>query len=197
MPPTMPTSAAFWKEAAERLGRPGPDAPPRAMPEARDEAKVPWTVACACRRRRTRGRSLQGPQRRPLPLPPSQRPGTPRRRPDRRHAGRPLAQPIGQEGDGVSTIAKFLVEPLRSAEPSPPRIPPASPLLAESYADPKRLAFGWDYFQRPVPLGNAPPIPVAAEMIYWERPGGGRVFHAGSINAGSTLVQDPKWAGLM
>ena len=70
-------------------------------------------------------------------------------------------------------------------------------LLAEGYADPKRLAVGWDYFQRPVPLGKAPPIPVAAEMIYWERPGGGRVFHAGSINAGSTLAQDPKWAGLM
>ncbi len=34
-------------------------------------------------------------------------------------------------------------------------------------------------------------------MIYWERPGGGRVFHAGSINAGSTLARDPKWAGLL
>ena len=34
-------------------------------------------------------------------------------------------------------------------------------------------------------------------MIFWERPGGGRVFHAGSINAGSTLARDTKWAGLM
>jgi N,N-dimethylformamidase len=38
---------------------------------------------------------------------------------------------------------------------------------------------------------------VAAEMIYWERPGGGRVFHAGSINAGSTLAACQKWSGLM
>ncbi len=34
-------------------------------------------------------------------------------------------------------------------------------------------------------------------MIYWERPGGGRVFHAGSINAGSTLAADSKWSGLL
>ena len=34
-------------------------------------------------------------------------------------------------------------------------------------------------------------------MIYWERPGGGHVFHAGSINAGSTLSLNEKWAGLM
>ena len=34
-------------------------------------------------------------------------------------------------------------------------------------------------------------------MIYWERPGGGRVFHAGSINSGSTLGADPKWTGLL
>ena len=61
----------------------------------------------------------------------------------------------------------------------------------------RRVAFAWDYFQRPVPLSQAPPIPVAAEMIYWERPGGGRVFHAGSINAGSTLAVDPKWSGLL
>ena len=70
-------------------------------------------------------------------------------------------------------------------------------LLAEGFADSRKLAFAWDYFQRPVPLGKAPAISVAAEMIYWERPGGGRVFHAGSINAGSTLAADPKWAGLM
>jgi N,N-dimethylformamidase len=42
-----------------------------------------------------------------------------------------------------------------------------------------------------------PPIPVAAEMIDWERPGGGRVFHPGSINAGSTLATDPEWTGLL
>ena len=52
-------------------------------------------------------------------------------------------------------------------------------------------------FSAPAAAGKAPSINVAAEMIYWERPGGGRVFHAGSINAGSTLSLNEKWAGLM
>jgi hypothetical protein len=61
----------------------------------------------------------------------------------------------------------------------------------------RNVAFAWDYLQRPVPLAKNPPIDVAAEMIYWQRPGGGRIFHAGSINAGATLSRDEKWAGLM
>ena len=69
-------------------------------------------------------------------------------------------------------------------------------LLAEGFADSRKLAFAWDYFQRRLPPGKAPAISVAAEMIYWERPGGGRVFHAGSINAGSTLASS-KWTGLI
>jgi hypothetical protein len=112
--------------------------------------------------------------------------------------GRPLPQPIGHEGDArVSTIAKFLVEASPDGGAQPTEDPAGITLLADGYADASRVAFAWDYFQRPVPLGKAPPISVAAEMIYWERPGGGRVFHAGSINAGSTLARDPKWAGLM
>jgi hypothetical protein len=69
--------------------------------------------------------------------------------------------------------------------------------MADGYADARKVAFAWDYFQRQIAPGKMPSIDVAAEMIYWERPGGGRVFHAGSINAGSTLSRDPKWAGLM
>ena len=38
---------------------------------------------------------------------------------------------------------------------------------------------------------------VCAEVIYWERPTGGRVFHAGSIAAGSVLSVDPKWQTIM
>ena len=50
-----------------------------------------------------------------------------------------------------------------------------------------------DYFtaQKPV-IDN-----VCAELIYWERPTGGRVFHAGAIAAGSTLSVDPKWQTVM
>ena len=44
---------------------------------------------------------------------------------------------------------------------------------------------------------QGPADSIAAEMIYWERAGGGRVFHSGSINSGSTLTADPRWSGLL
>jgi hypothetical protein len=113
---------------------------------------------------------------------------------------RPLPQPIGHEGDvRISTLAKFLVEAAPDGGSQPTEDPAGITLLAEGIADWSRISAGapWDYFQRQVPFGKAPPVPVAAEMIYWERPGGGRVFHSGSINSGSTLAADDKWSGLM
>ena len=38
---------------------------------------------------------------------------------------------------------------------------------------------------------------VLAEMIYWERPQGGRVFNAGAIGAGWAFSADPKFQALM
>ena len=112
--------------------------------------------------------------------------------------GRSLPQPIGHEADvRVSTLAKFLVEPIPEGATLPTEDPAGITLLAEGVADGRKIAFAWDYFQRRLPPGKAPNINVAAEMIYWERPGGGRVFHAGSINAGSTLSLNEKWTGLM
>jgi hypothetical protein len=111
-----------------------------------------------------------------------------------------LPQPIGHEADvRVSTLGRFLVEPLPSGAAQPPADPPGITLLAEGIADWKKIAGGapYDYFQRAVPRDRCPPIPVAAEMIYWERPQGGRVFHAGAINAGWTLALDAKWSGLL
>jgi hypothetical protein len=72
-------------------------------------------------------------------------------------------------------------------------------LLADGIADWSKEKIGepWDYFQRPVAREKAPPFPVGAEMIYWQRAGGGRVFHSGSINSGSTLHADTRWGGLM
>jgi Concanavalin A-like lectin/glucanases superfamily len=112
--------------------------------------------------------------------------------------GHALPQPIGHEGDArVSTIARFLVEPPPEGGAPPTEDPAGITLLAKRYVDAKKIAVAWDYFQRPAPLAKNPPLSVAAEMIYWERPGGGRVFHAGSINAGSTLAADPIWSGLL
>ena len=109
-----------------------------------------------------------------------------------------LPQPIGHEADvRVSTLAKYLVEPIPEGATLPTEDPAGITLLAEGVADPAKVAFAWDYFQRWLPPGQGPKSDVAAEMIYWERPGGGHVFHAGSINAGSTLRLDERWAGLM
>ena len=47
---------------------------------------------------------------------------------------------------------------------------------------------GIDYFGRFEPLDHG----VYGEMIYWERPAGGRVFHAGCIAGGWALSVDPK-----
>jgi hypothetical protein len=34
-------------------------------------------------------------------------------------------------------------------------------------------------------------------MIYWERPGGGRVFHAGTVSAGRGFGNDPRFGLLV
>jgi hypothetical protein len=114
--------------------------------------------------------------------------------------GKSLPQPIGHEADvRVSTLARFLVEPPPPGATQPVGDPPGITLLADGIADWKKVNIGapYDYFQRPVSAERCPPIAVAAEMIYWERPTGGRVFHAGSINAGWTLAIDPHWSGLL
>jgi len=51
----------------------------------------------------------------------------------------------------------------------------------------------FDYFFRPI----KPTSRQGAEMIYWERPDGGKVFNAGSIGAGWGLAVDPKFQTLM
>lgn len=50
-----------------------------------------------------------------------------------------------------------------------------------------------DYFGQRGKKGDG----VVAEMIYWERPQGGRVFHAGAIGAGWAVSVDPKFQKLM
>ena len=47
----------------------------------------------------------------------------------------------------------------REGMAQPVEDPPGITLLAEGFADWRKVAFAWDYFQRPVPRGKAPPIP--------------------------------------
>ncbi|MBM4023199.1 MAG: LamG domain-containing protein [Planctomycetes bacterium] len=50
-----------------------------------------------------------------------------------------------------------------------------------------------DYFT----AGSASPDGTVADLIYWERPQGGKVFHAGAIGAGWALSADPTLQALM
>ena len=50
-----------------------------------------------------------------------------------------------------------------------------------------------DYFTRPIRVADR----VVAQMIYWQRPQGGRVFHAGSLGSGWGLSVDPKFQTLL
>jgi hypothetical protein len=112
-----------------------------------------------------------------------------------------MPQLIGHEGDvRVSTLAKVCLQPVPQGGVQPEIDPPGITLLADGYADWSRIKEGapWDYFQRGVvqePQRTA--VSVAAEMILWNRPHGGRIFHAGSVSSGRGLKNDPKFALMM
>ena len=46
-------------------------------------------------------------------------------------------------------------------------------------------------------MGGTSLTGLRAEVIYWERPQGGRVFHFGSIGVAWALSADPKLATLL
>jgi len=108
---------------------------------------------------------------------------------------------IGHEGDvRISTLAKIAPRPLPEGAKPPVVDPPGIVLLAEGIADWPKVKAGapYDFFQNAVivePQRSA--IGVAGEMIYWERPNGGRVFNAGTVSAGRGFSNDPKFALLI
>lgn len=92
----------------------------------------------------------------------------------------------------LSTLAELQQEP-------PPRggNMPADPegitRIANGIIPWSKGGSAFDYFFRSV----KPKIDQGGEMIYWERPEGGKVFNAGSIGAGWALAADPKFQRLM
>jgi hypothetical protein len=53
--------------------------------------------------------------------------------------------------------------------------------------------YPYDYF-----LDNVAEVDPVAELIYWQRPDGGRVFNGGAIGNGVALYyKDPVFTGLM
>jgi hypothetical protein len=82
--------------------------------------------------------------------------------------------------------------------PSPPggevpNDPPGITRLANGVLNWKEGGVAEDYFFRRI----TPSVDQGAEMIYWERPAGGRVFNAGAIGAAWALDADPKWSVLL
>lgn len=71
---------------------------------------------------------------------------------------------------------------------------PQEPAGITTLAEGKRASHrALDYLTQP----TVSPEGIVAEMILWERPQGGRVFHAGAIGAGWALSVDPKFQILM
>ena len=106
--------------------------------------------------------------------------------------GGSLPRAIGHEADGrLSTLVRMTRQPI----PDGYTLPEESAgivTLAQGIRDP---ADGMilDLFAEKTPaLEN-----VCSEMIYWDRPAGGRVFHAGAIGTGWALQGDRKWAALL
>jgi hypothetical protein len=83
-------------------------------------------------------------------------------------------------------------------QPSPPgqRVPEdpdGMVRLANGIIPWKEGGAAFDYWFNPV----KPKTDQGGEMIYWERPEGGRVFNAASIGSGWALLADPKFQALL
>jgi hypothetical protein len=82
-------------------------------------------------------------------------------------------------------------------KPSPegtgiPADPPGIVRLANGVIPWRKGGAAFDYFFRPI----KPKSDQGGEMIYWERPDGGRVFNAGSIGSGWALLADTRFQKL-
>lgn len=96
---------------------------------------------------------------------------------------------VGHEYDvRVSTLSR-----MTKTIPPGGRLPeePAGIVTLATGKRPSNAAL--DYFTQP----TTAPDNIVAELIYWERPQGGRVFHSGAIGTGWSLSADPKLQALM
>ena len=112
---------------------------------------------------------------------------------------------IGQAPDGnlprangheidvrLSTLASLQEKPAPDGATLP--VDPAGiTRLANGIITWQKGGAAFDYFFRPI----KPNTDQGGELIYWERPEGGRVFNAGSIGAGWALLADPKFQQLL
>ena len=102
-----------------------------------------------------------------------------------------LPHAVGHEWDvRLPTLAAVTTHIPRGAV-LPDDEPEGIVTLAEGY----RPAGGgtFDYFTNPARTSDG----VSAEMIYWQRPAGGRVLHFGAIAIGWALSKDPKLSAIV
>ncbi len=92
----------------------------------------------------------------------------------------------------MSTFAALQKEPT-PAGATMPTDPRGMTRIANGITYWSKSGSAFDYFFRPI----KPATPQGPEMIYWERPDGGKVFNAGSIASGWALAADPKLQTLM
>jgi N,N-dimethylformamidase len=91
-----------------------------------------------------------------------------------------------------STFARLQEQPLPEGGVIPPD-PAGIELLANGQVFWKKGGSAFDYFFNSI----KPATDQGGEMIYWERPRGGRVFNAGTIASGWVLGADQKWSTVM
>ncbi|WP_077000036.1 LamG domain-containing protein [Variovorax sp. KK3] len=104
-----------------------------------------------------------------------------------------LPRAIGHEWDlTLATLARMTHEvPAGAALPEPPE---GIEVIAHGIRRvPGRLDAYLDYFSNLTESLDG----LSAEMIYWERPQGGRVFHAGAVGAAWVVGSDPIFGALL
>jgi N,N-dimethylformamidase len=107
--------------------------------------------------------------------------------------GGKLPMAIGHEFDVRLSTLKQLQE-LESPEGAEvPRDPPGILRIANGVIPWKKGGSAFDYFFNPI----KPKVDQGGEMIYWERPDGGKVFNAGAIGFGWALLSDTRMQKLM
>jgi hypothetical protein len=103
-----------------------------------------------------------------------------------------LPRAVGHEWD--LSVATLLRMTKGSHEAGPlPEVPGGLTVIAQGRRAPGRMDTYLDWHSRVCePIDG-----VSAEMIYWERPQGGRVFHAGAVGAAWVVGSDPVFEGLL
>jgi hypothetical protein len=103
--------------------------------------------------------------------------------------GGSLPKAGGHEVDVRVSTLRGLLEAALPSGAAHPEDPAGIELLAAGRDWPREGAATFDYFMRPVKLT----VPLGGELIYWERPTGGRVLNAGAIGSGWALAADDRF----